>query len=192
MSEGISLGWNCYSASWAVNAGIRNTRENGYLTCPFDEMLSNYEGVVNCIENDFEGFTDPNYLELKDIPSSSKYCSGDTLVYNRKYKFLFNHESPGHANLYIDQKWPGGKEHYIADNWKIFRERYNRRIDNFRNYMISNKLITFIITYPGSTIELENAIRKTYPNTRFQIKKIQIQNAEHYKLHMELMGVIVE
>ncbi len=62
MSEGISLGWNCYSASWAVDSRVRNTKANGYLTCPFDEMLSNYEGVVKCIQDDFEGFTDPKYL----------------------------------------------------------------------------------------------------------------------------------
>ena len=32
---GISLGWNCHSACWGAGIGIRATKENGYLTCPY-------------------------------------------------------------------------------------------------------------------------------------------------------------
>ena len=39
MSEGISLGWNCESANYGVANGIRSTKQNGYKTCPFDEMF---------------------------------------------------------------------------------------------------------------------------------------------------------
>lgn len=43
--EGISLGWNCLTATEAVNRGLRKTKANGYRTCPFDIMVSNYNGI---------------------------------------------------------------------------------------------------------------------------------------------------
>ena len=60
MSEGISLGWNCHSAINGVALGFRNIKSNGYKTCPFDEMISNYKGI----NDDFEYFCDIKYLEL--------------------------------------------------------------------------------------------------------------------------------
>jgi hypothetical protein len=184
---GISFGWNCSSAVWAVHAGLRDTRSSGYRTCPFDEMLTNYAGVVECIRSDFEGFVDPANLVLRQIPTTSPYCTGDTLVYNTRYRFLFNHESPGHADLYLHQAWPGGKEHYIANNWHAFRERYSRRIENFRTYMRSGVPITCIITYPFPPTELEHALRTAYPTTQFKIIRRDIDKLDHYEAHMRLM-----
>ena len=108
MSEGISLGWNCHSAINGVALGFRNIKSNGYKTCPFDEMISNYKGIIDCINDDFEYFCDIKYLELIKIPKESKWLNtngdGDIMIYNKKYNFIFNHESPGHANLFISQK----------------------------------------------------------------------------------------
>ena len=36
MDTGISLGWNCSSASYDVNNGYRKCKNDGYKTCPFD------------------------------------------------------------------------------------------------------------------------------------------------------------
>jgi hypothetical protein len=47
---GISLGWNCNSAIYGVNNGIRLEKKDGYKTCPFDEMLSNLPGIIKCIK----------------------------------------------------------------------------------------------------------------------------------------------
>ena len=86
----ISLGNNCSTAVWAVNNGLRVTKANGYNTCPFDLMVSNYKGVVECIRNNFIDFTNPAFLSLTSHG-----------IFNTKYGFGFNHESPGHANLYL-------------------------------------------------------------------------------------------
>ena len=51
---GISLGMKCDSAVWGVVNGLRNTKENGYKTCPFDEMLTNYPGLIECLKDDFK------------------------------------------------------------------------------------------------------------------------------------------
>ena len=51
--EGISLGQNCHSAIVGVSMGLRKTKQNGYKTCPFDEMVTNYKGIIECIKDDF-------------------------------------------------------------------------------------------------------------------------------------------
>jgi hypothetical protein len=56
-----------------------------------------------------------------DIPLTEKYHAGDTLLENTRYGFIFNHESPGHAN----------KEHFIKNDFLEFKKRYFSRIDNF-------------------------------------------------------------
>ena len=142
---GISLGWTCNSAMFAVSKGIRNVKKSGYKTCPFDKMISNYTGLLECISDDFKYFVDPEYLTLKCLirPNGTK----DDMIYNTKYNFFFNHESPGHADLYKKEKWPNGKFHFVDNNYLEFIKRYTNRIENFRNYLIDPKnRITFVIT----------------------------------------------
>ena len=54
MSESISLGWNCSSATYGVQHKLRTTKKNGYKTCPFDEMITNYQGIVQCFLDNFQ------------------------------------------------------------------------------------------------------------------------------------------
>ena len=49
---GISLGWNCHSATYGVNSGMRARKNGGYNTCPFDKMISNFRCLV-LAENTF-------------------------------------------------------------------------------------------------------------------------------------------
>jgi hypothetical protein len=185
-SIAISLGWNCYSASHGVSIGLRSTKADGYNTCPFDEALTNYHGVVSCIRDDFKHFMD---LELIDTPEDSQYMPSETLVYNPHYKFIFNHESPGHANLWCHQHWPGGKAHYINNNYEKFKERYNRRITNFRGYLNSGKHIDFIITRDDADLhELEKALQDTHPSLDYTIHRLDLElGKDHYHGHLDLM-----
>jgi Putative papain-like cysteine peptidase (DUF1796) len=183
---GISLGYNCSAASHGVDIGIRSRKSCGYNTCPFDEMNSNYEGLVRCLQDDFRYFTDVRYLRLIKHLDTCNYYPGETLIYNTKYGFIFNHESPGHADLYKIQAWPGGINHFIENDFQKFRERYDRRIENFRNYIRSNSKIVFIIYTPDSPLtELRNVLSticKDYTILRFDIK-----NTDSYKEHMNFM-----
>jgi hypothetical protein len=116
--------------------------------------------------DDFKYFYDTNYLEL--ITRSD----GDILIYNNKYKFLFNHESPGHGDLYITQNWEKGINHYIVNDYEEFKNRYNRRIQNFKNLLNSSKVITFILTRPNThemcdINDLNNALLCKYPFLHF-------------------------
>ena len=185
MSIGISLGWNCHPAVHGVNVGIRKRREEGYTTCVFDEMVSNYPGMIRCLEEDFEGFADPQHLELKNM--------GETMIYNTKYNFWFNHESPGHANLYLTQNWEHGINHFVINNYQYFIERYQRRIENFRNYLRSGNHICFILNrYNTHSIddipELNETIRRKYPDLSYEFVFSPCGDAYFVKQHLHWMG----
>jgi len=185
---GISLGWNCYSAVWATQNGIRERKINGYKTCPFDKMVSNYKGIVDCLNDDFKYFCDITMLEMIKEVKENEYT-----IYNNKYNFGFNHESPGHSDLYISEGWPEGINHFIDNNFNNFKKRYNQRIENFRSYLSDpNNFITFVITSWKKTeddmIDLKSAIEKHYPNLKYRIIILDDPNGEDYYIkHMRDM-----
>jgi hypothetical protein len=196
---GVSIGWNCNSAVFGLQNGIRLTKQNGYNTCPFDEMISNYPGIIKCIENDFKYFCDPSYLEVIKIPDGIKHMNsngiGEYIIKNTYYNFLFNHESPGHADLYIHQKWKNGKYHFVENNFSEFIKRYEKRINNFRNYLDDNKnSITFILhrynTNKHNISDLINVLNKFYPNLNYDFYFLEVNYDKNIiKEHLELMGL---
>ena len=185
MSSAISLGYNCNSAVKGVRRGIRNTKLNGYKTCVFDEMISNYKGVIECINDDFKYLCDTNYLTLKTVGT-------DVLIYNTKYKFIFNHESPGHANLYNEQNWAKGINHYVMNNYEEFINRYNRRIKNIKELLNSNNHITFILTRPNTQMcdvsELNATIKNKYPLLQFTFLFLQCDKSWYRTSLLDFMG----
>ena len=189
---GISLGWNCHSAGFGVTAGLRLRKEVGYQTCPFDEMITNLKGIQECLQDDFKYFMDEKYLEIKEAPfSTGGIVQGEKLLYNTKYNFIFNHESPGHANLYITQNWRGGINHYIENNYQLLKERYNRRVDSFRTYLREGNEVTFIVTRFNKDVDaLESTIRIKYPDLKFKTMIIDSPDSREVVLaHHVLMGM---
>lgn len=170
---GISLGWNCTAAINGIARGLRIPKSAGYKTCPFDICATNYDGVVQCISEDFQFFTDPYYLEVMSAPfqiGNNSIALGEKLIYNNRYKFFFNHESPEHGDLYLKEEWPGGKDHFIQNNFEMFRKRYDARIQNFRNYILQGEKVIFILhRYQTNTVELDKVLKEKYPNLDYDI-----------------------
>jgi hypothetical protein len=194
-SIGISLGWRCKSALYGVDIGIRTRKLDGYKTCPFDKMVSNYEGLVQCIRDDFKYFCDTQYLELRTTGEDTLW-KGESLIYNKYYKFIFNHESPGHGNLYHTECWKDGINHYVLNNYKNFCIRYTNRINNFRSYIndaiqTENKIIFILERYKSTinnTTELHDAIHDAYPKLNFEILFIDFTDDQLYEHLTTLMG----
>lgn len=188
---GISLGWNCTPAIYGVEHGIRKSKSNGYRTCPFDEMISNLKGLIECLDDDFRYLTDSNYLSVVPAPfASGGIKKGEPLIYNTKYKFIFNHESPGHADLYLSQKWEGGINNFIDEDFRLFKERYNRRVDNFRDYLNNGFYIDFIISRYNNIDQLDIFLKTKYPEMKYSI--IIIEPTEDFSVveeHYKLMGM---
>jgi hypothetical protein len=184
----ISLGFLCESAihrKYFYNI----SKENEYLTCPFDIMMSNYKGVIECIKNDFIDFCNPDYIELKKIYNKDN----ELWIYNKKYNFLFNHESPGHANIYIEENWPEGINHFVNNNFENFVMKYQKKINNFINYLNSGKHIIFMIYRYNNTLEnlseLDNVIKTKYPNLSYEFDLLQDNDYERiyrYQLAMNI------
>jgi hypothetical protein len=168
---GISLGNNCNAAVFAVKNNYRSTKINGYKTCVFDLIVSNYKGIIKCILEDFDNFTNINYLKYNEDIDISK-----NIIINTYYNFCFNHETPGHADLYIKENWSEGINHFINNNYANFIERFNKRINNFTNYLKDdNNFITFIIDFKNEPNpnddckELREAFNVKYPKLKYEI-----------------------
>jgi hypothetical protein len=184
---GISIGRDCLPAMWGVHTKYRSTKAKGYKSCPFDLMVSNYQGVVKCILDDFRYFTDLSFLTY----------DGNGVIRNTYYNFDFNHETPGHANLYKIQKWPGGTNHFIHNNFAHFIARYNDRIRNFRNYLSAdNTFINFILRpsnpseYADDCKELRAALAAKYPSLSYNIIIIESQHVQHNPAQTQIVKII--
>jgi hypothetical protein len=177
---GISLGFLCESAIKGVELGIRTTKQHGYFTCPFDLCMTNYAGIILCIKEKFKYFCDISYLSI--IPASfsaGTIISSERLIYNTRYNFIFNHESPDHSCLWAKEAWPGGKTHFIDNNYAFFIKRYKQRITNFLTYLEAGGEITFILgNYEPNVDELDAALKLTHPKLVFNIL--------HYKPYVSI------
>ena len=193
MEIAISLGWNCMPAIKGIHLGIRQTKGNGYKTCPFDIGLSNYEGIINCLREDFEYICDTAYLKVVQAPfNAGPFEKGVPLIYNTRYNFIYNHESstPDGGNLYLTENWSGGKTHFIDNNFEKFVERYKRRIENFKYYINNSTKIIFIISkYSDDLSELTKVLNDKYPNLNYEYLYYQEEeySKEDFDKMLELM-----
>jgi len=81
-------------------------------------MITNYKGIVDCINDDFKYLTDENYLQ----------CIDGSII-NTKYNFVFPHESPNDSFFKGDpKKWQEDKNHFIKDNYSYLKtKRYTAK-----------------------------------------------------------------
>ena len=186
-SIAISIGWNCDPAIIGVEKGWRASRDDGYRTCPFDLMLSNYAGLIQCLRDDFACFTDRQYLKIINISEDALCNAGERLIFNTKYRFIFNHESPDQAGLYEKEEWEGGKMHFIENGFERFIERYERRIQNFRDYLSSGAHILFLTNQPNDDkSELERCLHEVYPDLKFTIKNVSKFRRSDPRIFLEI------
>lgn len=149
-------------------------------------MVSNYPGVVDCINDGFDDLYNPKYLQLNMTPK------GEQMIYHTKYKFMFNHESPNY-DMYITKNWEGGKEHFISKNFERFVMRYKRRCDNIKTYLNSNIHVVFILerynNLPSELTLLNEALRSRYPSLSYSFELIDcIDNIKEYIDLLKLNG----
>jgi hypothetical protein len=125
------------------------------------------------------------YLVLRTFPLDHIYYPGETLIYNTRYNFIFNHESPGHANLYVTQAWSGGVNHYVDNNFEQFIERYTRRIENFRHYLAGFESVSFLIaTLNTDFTDLHSVLNG---KCKYEIIKFEVDDAQKFTDHLDIM-----
>lgn len=152
--------------------------------------------MIEAIRDDFKYLCDVKHLELIKIPKESRWMNthgdGDMIIYNNKYKFLFVHESPGHANLYIEEKWEKGINHFVMNQYEEFIKRFNRRIQNTLELLTSGKHITFILTRPNTTFydlnDLNDMLVEKYPELSYNIMILDVDKQLVYD-HLIIMKI---
>ena len=170
----ISLGWNCTPAIFRAN-NLNYKKNNGYLTCPFDLAVTPYLGLCQCILDDFDRNKFFN-LRVEYDPINKQEC-----ILN-EYNMWFNHESEQKLNDDTILWYPGK---YSEHNYKLFKERYENRIQNFFNYINSNSLILFIFENPHDEPEyLIKILKYKYPNLNFKILLSNHYNEIFYKQYL--------
>lgn len=115
---------------------------------------------------------------------------GDKVLINTRYRFCYIHESPStfdkleRIKTYFGSQhgdssevdstihWPEGPHTFTINGFKRFKARYQKRIDNFRGYMNSGKLINFLLHNmfnPHAFPRLDIAMKKAYPLTDYRV-----------------------
>ena len=136
----IPFGYDCSPASALRALDLRD------VALPFDWVESRIEGIEECLREDFKKFH-------------------QTLFYNRtntrmvdEYLFQFPHDYPFNTStenfektLISDELYGERNNDSIIDNWKDYHdkvlEKYNRRIERFRNITRDSEPIIVLCRY---------------------------------------------
>ena len=103
----ISLGENCFNRTVLTRHHLKSKREQGEKSYPFDLCVCSFSSMKQLIENDFADY-------FNDLVWNDK----DQLWINSKYDIRYNHDQDCAKN-----------------NREKLIERYQRRINNFREMM---------------------------------------------------------
>lgn len=102
----ISLGYFCSVALELERMGLRST------SSPFDWIISNYEGVINAIQNHFEDFL--SYENLLQSESVHKR------YFDEKYRMWFFHDFDQYHSL--KSQLPSVKAKYLRRIYRFYED----------------------------------------------------------------------
>lgn len=149
----ISLGVDCLPRAMSTKFNFKRTKKQNELTYPFDLAWHDYETTCRLIQNDFDEYTNP--LKL--------YVNSNGHIAHRDYTIVFNHESDSAEKLL----------EFARDDFFKFRERYDRRVNDFKNVMsTTTEHVVFLLHYKKYPVELVDTIKERYPQLQFTILTI--------------------
>ena len=146
----ISLGYFCSVALELEKIGLRST------SSPFDWVISNYEGVINAMQNHFEDFLSYDHL-LQSESIRKRY-------FDEKYRMWFFHD--------FDQY------HSLKAQLPDVKAKYLRRIDRFYEDI---KQPTLFVRYISDETEEEvEYIKKNHTKIKELLKSFNEANEVLY------------
>ncbi|MBB1094878.1 hypothetical protein H5R92_01415 [Limosilactobacillus sp. BG-MG3-A] len=141
----ISLGYFCNVASDLEQLGLRNT------SSPFDWVISDFEGVIQAIDNQFSDF-----MVYDNLIQSEKFRNH---YFDSKYKIYFFHDFDEYTSL--------------RNQYNIVKEKYDRRIKRF----LSNiKEPTIFFRYISSEKDMANELKYIEKNYDYIVNTIKRYN----------------
>lgn len=127
----ISLGENCFNRTVLTRHHLKSKREQGEKSYPFDLCVCSFSSMKQLIENDFADY-------FNDLVWNDK----DQLWINSKYDIRYNHDQDCARN---------NKEKLV--------ERYQRRINNFREIMRDGHEHVFVFSSIRKDVSFEEICR---------------------------------
>jgi len=151
----ISLGFFCSTSLELEKLGLRS--DSG----PFDWIISDFEGVINCIKHDFENFLEyENLLQYKEIKE---------YYLDKANNFHFYHDFSGFKDL--------------KSQLPSVRKKYKRRIERFqKNIQEPTLLLRYIKGYK----ELEY-IQENFNNIMLLLKSKNSENEIIFILNDDIL-----
>ncbi|MBY0110247.1 MAG: papain-like cysteine peptidase [Candidatus Babeliaceae bacterium] len=163
----ISLGENCAPA-----AALRTLFNRYYglrdKAFPFDWIVTSFEGLYKCIQEDFENFLNEKYLIKHPIHPQT---GG---VINIYYDFQFNHDFPTTHNINPPEEDPSFAGE-VRDDFKQLiqpvKEKYFRRIQRFYEACKGQTPVVFIRrrATKGQAEKLYALLQKKFPDIEFTL-----------------------
>ena len=162
----LTIGFDCSPASALRNLNLRES------ALPFDWVISNISALQKCFETDFENF------HKKIVLNYNKTKMMD------HYGFQFPHDYPlSHMKDFENNIGEGvfgeGTGMFITDKWPdyydIVLDKYNRRIERFKNIVNDPKPIIVLCRYSTKDVlQLQKLFLKYY-----KLKNIYFVNSSN-------------
>jgi len=152
----ITLGYDCSPAEALRNLGRRTQ------ALPFDWIISSFASLERCIKDDFSKF----HTNLRFNHNQSRLID--------EYGFEFPHDYPLENTSSIEAGEGNIKEETgrrITENWKDYydtvKEKYNRRIERFRQIMSERLPVIVMCRYSlQDMFKIHTFLTRHYQNPR--------------------------
>ena len=155
----LSLGHRCYTAIYLIERGLRT------VAYPFDHIISKFDGIIDCFENDFANFF-PKEIKVTEFP-----IPGGVGRFYASKNFHVNH-------------------HDLSDPAVVnkFKERIQRLDNKLKECENNNVKTVFMRTVLCHTDYLKadrfiNAIKNKSPRLEFKIIFINDHKKQKRKIY---------
>lgn len=149
----ISLGHRCHIYQAVKRLGVTK------CTYPFDHLVSSWEGIVNCFEDDFKNFFPKNChkttvtrdcLSEQDGPRDDENCR---IIFKGKY-FCYTHHDV--------------RESSVIAKFKERIKRFDKFLSNVKEPVVFLRTICFKNEHKQYDL-FKNAIKRKYPKLNFKV-----------------------
>ena len=176
--EIVSLGVNCMPRTVLTRNGVKPSKLEGELSCPFDLVAHKLPNIIHYLKTDFDDYFDDLYFDIRKRNFLDFRKKG---FWKKKDGTVFNHD----------------KDCGINDRDKLIK-RFERRIENFYQLLNSNTPILFVLNLqsnPECVKELFEILKvKCKPSFRILIidfKSLLEETAEE-KIHLLQLPMPIE
>lgn len=163
--EIVSLGVNCLPRTVLTRHGIKPSKAQGELSCPFDLVRHTLDRVIHYIETDFDDYLDDIYFQIKkrnllDFRKKGlwKKTDGTTFFHDKDCKY---------------------------NDFEKITTRISNRIENFRKILSSELPILFVLNiqeYPEEIERLYNILKSKCGEKKFKLAIFDIGKIVKYEI----------